>query len=71
MFPISQFLVYTLPDKFSGQVPLVELGFLLILIPMFLPDGIIKSLERWAQNRRRRPQLSSADTLSPVGVGTP
>ncbi|MBV9131752.1 MAG: branched-chain amino acid ABC transporter permease [Chloroflexi bacterium] len=71
MFPISQLLVYTLPDKFSGQVPLVELGILLILIPMFLPDGIIKSLERWAERRRRRPRVPSTDTFAPAPVGAP
>jgi len=65
MFPASQFLVYTLPDNLAGQVPLVELGLLLILIPMFLPDGIIKSLERWSE-QRRRPQATSADTVAPA-----
>jgi len=75
MFPLSQFLVYTLPQNLAGQVPLVELGVLLILIPMLLPNGIIKSLERWSDERRRRRRGQStpaepAEPIAPAAAAT-
>lgn len=61
--PLSQYLIYLVPSGIAGQVHLVALGIVLVLVVMFLPDGIITSWE----NRRRRPrEANAADGLSGV-----
>lgn len=58
--PISQYLTYLVPTGIAGQVHLIALGIVLVLVVMFLPDGLITSFEQW----RRR-----GDTAPTDGIG--
>lgn len=50
--PLSQYLIYLVPTGIAGQVHLIALGIVLVLVVMFLPDGIITSWDTWRANRR-------------------
>ncbi len=56
--PLSQYLIYLVPSGIAGQVHLVALGVVLVLVVMFLPDGIITSWETW---RGRGSPAGTAD----------
>lgn len=67
--PLSAFLIYYTPAELvavAGQVHLVALGVLLVLVVMFLPDGIIPTWQAWRQ-RRAQAQASAGET---VGVAS-
>ena len=52
--PLSVYLIYLTPSGIAGQVHLVALGVVLVLVVMFLPDGIIPTWDTWRADRRRR-----------------
>jgi ABC-type branched-subunit amino acid transport system permease subunit len=56
--PLSQYLIYLVPSGIAGQVHLVALGVVLVLVVMFMPDGIITSWETW---RGRGSEVGPAD----------
>jgi branched-chain amino acid transport system permease protein len=49
--PLSQYLIYWIPSGIAGQVHLVALGVVLVLVVMFLPDGILTSWHTWRLGR--------------------
>ncbi len=51
--PLSAYLIYLIPSQIAGQVHLVALGVILILVVMFLPDGIITTWSTWRGGRSR------------------
>jgi ABC-type branched-subunit amino acid transport system permease subunit len=51
--PLSVYLIYVMPSEIAGQVHLIALGLVLVLVVMFLPDGIIPSWDAWRAARRR------------------
>ncbi len=51
--PVSVFLIYLMPTEIAGQLHLVALGLLLVLVVMFLPDGIIPTWRAWRVRRAR------------------
>lgn len=54
--PLSQYLIYLTPSQIAGQVHLIALGVILVLVVMFMPDGIITSYGTWRGGRdRARP----------------
>lgn len=57
--PLSVYLIYLTPSGIAGQVHLIALGVILVLVVMFLPDGIIPTWDSWRTGRRKR---SPADT---------
>ncbi len=52
IYPLSAYLIFLLPSRLAGQVHLVALGIVLVLVVMFLPDGLIRSYQAW---RRKGP----------------
>ena len=56
--PLSQYLIYLTPSSIAGQVHLVALGVILVLVVMFMPDGIITT---WSARRGGRRRARSAD----------
>jgi ABC-type branched-subunit amino acid transport system permease subunit len=52
--PLSVYLIYLIPSEIAGQVHLVALGVALVLVVMFLPDGIIPTWTAW-RTRRSQP----------------
>ena len=51
LLPLSQYLIYLTPQQIAGQVHLVALGVILVLVVMFLPDGIITTFLTWRRGR--------------------
>jgi ABC-type branched-subunit amino acid transport system permease subunit len=51
VFPLSQELIYRTPTGIAGQVHLVALGVVLVLVVMFLPEGIITTFTTWRGRR--------------------
>lgn len=49
--PLSQYLIYLTPSAIAGQVHLVVLGAILVLVVMFMPDGIIVTYRTWRRGR--------------------
>ncbi len=65
--PLSVYLIYVMPSEIAGQVHLIALGLVLVLVVMFLPDGIIPSWDAWRAARRRAgPDDSAAAELPGV-----
>ncbi|HEX7473406.1 MAG TPA: branched-chain amino acid ABC transporter permease [Candidatus Limnocylindrales bacterium] len=56
--PLSQYLIYLTPSQIAGQVHLIALGVILVLVVMFMPDGIITTFDTW---RHRRSEVRPAD----------
>ena len=54
--PLSVYLIYLIPTEVAGQVHLVALGIVLVLVVMFLPDGIIPTWQSWRLRRARASQ---------------
>ncbi len=64
IYPLSQYLIYLTPGQIAGQVHLVALGVVLVLVVMFLPDGIITTYGTWRAGRGRpRPAEASNERL--------
>ncbi|MBF6606145.1 MAG: branched-chain amino acid ABC transporter permease [Chloroflexi bacterium] len=49
--PLSQYLIYFMPSQIAGQVHLIALGVVLVLVVMFMPDGIITTYQTWRRGR--------------------
>lgn len=62
LMPLSQYLVYVTPSQIAGQVHLIALGVILVLVVMFMPDGIITTFGTWRRDRgtARPPDVESA-----------
>lgn len=56
--PLSQYLIYLTPSGIAGQVHLVALGVVLVLVVMFMPDGIITT---WTSRRGGRGRARPVD----------
>ena len=69
VMPLSQYLIYLLPSGIAGQVHLVALGVVLVLIVMFMPDGIITTYQTWRQRRRAGGSADASDTRVPGAAG--
>jgi ABC-type branched-subunit amino acid transport system permease subunit len=66
--PLSSYLIYLVPSGIAGQIHLVALGVILVLVVMFLPDGIITSWEKW--RRDRGPASPTDGTALPAGTAS-
>jgi branched-chain amino acid transport system permease protein len=67
IMPLSQYLIYLIPSQIAGQVHLIALGAILVLVVMFMPDGIITSWMRW---RSRGDAARPGDAVAePVAGG--
>lgn len=65
--PLSQYLIYLIPSQIAGQVHLVALGVILVLVVMFMPDGIITTWNTWRGDRSRmRPADAAGERLPGV-----
>jgi ABC-type branched-subunit amino acid transport system permease subunit len=54
--PLSQYLIYLTPSQIAGQVHLIVLGVILVLVVMFMPEGIITTYGTWRHGRgKARP----------------
>ena len=51
--PLSVYLIYLMPTQVAGQIHLVALGVVLVLVVMYLPDGIIPTVGAWRARRAR------------------
>ncbi len=51
--PLSSYLIYVIPSEIAGQVHLVALGIALVLVVMFLPNGILPTWTDWRARRAR------------------
>ena len=61
LMPLSQYLIYLTPSQIAGQVHLIALGVILVLVVMFMPEGIITTYGTW---RRGRGKAHPADAES-------
>ena len=65
IYPLSAYLVFLLPSRVAGQLHLVALGIVLVLVVMFLPDGVLRSYQSW---RRRGPNRHRSAAAGPSMV---
>lgn len=65
LLPLSQYLIYLTPSSIAGQVHLVALGVILVLVVMFMPDGIITTFGRWRRGRAAAPPTHAAHPRLP------
>jgi ABC-type branched-subunit amino acid transport system permease subunit len=65
VMPLSQYLIYLTPSAIAGQVHLIALGVILVLVVMFLPDGIISTYHTWRRGRGGPRLADPADTRLP------
>jgi len=63
--PLSVYLIYLTPSGIAGQVHLIALGVILVLVVMFLPDGIIPTWDSWRAGRRKRSPADAAGERLP------
>jgi branched-chain amino acid transport system permease protein len=63
--PLSVYLIYLAPSGIAGQLHLVGLGVILVLVVMFLPNGIIPTWDAWRNARRRPPKVDVPGTTLP------
>ncbi len=61
IWPLSQYLIYLTPSGIAGQVHLIALGVVLVLVVMFLPDGIITTWGTWRRSRRAASAANAPD----------
>jgi len=62
LMPLSQYLIYLTPSQIAGQVHLIALGVILVLVVMFMPDGIITTYGTWRRGRgKTRPADAESD----------
>ena len=57
--PLSVYLIYLTPSEIAGQVHLVALGVVLVLVVIFMPDGIIPTWDTWRASRSK-PRAADA-----------
>jgi branched-chain amino acid transport system permease protein len=62
---LSAYLIYVTPSEIAGQVHLIALGVILVLVVMFLPDGIIPTWDAWRADRSRQPPADAAGERLP------
>src|SRR5450759_5799493 len=65
VMPLSQYLIYLTPSSIAGQLHLIALGVILVLVVMFLPDGILTTYRTWRNARRRPPEVDVPGTTLP------
>ncbi|MBI2756780.1 MAG: branched-chain amino acid ABC transporter permease [Chloroflexi bacterium] len=65
--PLSQYLVFLLPSSVAGQLHLVALGVVLLLVVLFMPDGIVNAYRSaraggsgWRGRRQTAPPAEAA-----------
>jgi len=59
--PLSLYLIYLTPSGIAGQVHLMALGIVLVLVVVFMPDGIITTFTAWRGRRMPvHPDAASA-----------
>ena len=63
--PLSVYLIYLTPSQIAGQVHLIALGLVLILVVMFLPEGIIPSWDARRAARKGPARDDAAGTQLP------
>jgi branched-chain amino acid transport system permease protein len=63
--PLSVYLIYLAPSQIAGQVHLVALGLVLVLVVMFMPEGIIPTWDARRGARWRALAVDSNDTQRP------
>lgn len=69
--PLSQYLIYLMPSQIAGQVHLIALGVVLVLVVMFMPDGIITTYRTWRQGRGETRSTGTADATDASLPGAP
>jgi branched-chain amino acid transport system permease protein len=47
IYPLSAYLIFLLPSRLAGQLHLVALGVVLVLVVMFMPDGVLRTYQAW------------------------
>lgn len=62
--PLSLYLIYLTPSGIAGQMHLMALGIVLVLVVVFLPDGIITTFTTW-RGRRMAVQPDAANARLP------
>jgi len=62
---LGQYLIYVTPSGIAGQVHLIALGVILVLVVVYMPDGIITTYGNW---RSRRRASASADAAGLPGA---
>ena len=69
LYPLSAYLVFLVPSRVAGQVHLAVLGIVLVLVVMFLPDGLIRSYQGWRTKRPKdgRPLEARASIVETAG----
>ena len=67
LMPLSQYLIYLTPSQIAGQIHLIALGVILVLVVMFMPDGIITTYGTW-QRRRRAARPTDAESARLPGA---
>ena len=69
LYPLSAYLVFLVPSRVAGQVHLAALGIVLVLVVMFLPDGLIRSYQGWRTKRPKdaRPLEARASIVETTG----
>ena len=69
IYPLSAYLVFLVPSRLAGQVHLVALGIVLVLVVVFLPDGLIRSYQAWRRKGPidRRPVEARASIVEAAG----
>ncbi len=63
--PLSVYLIYLAPSGIAGQVHLIALGVVLVLVVMYLPDGIIPTWDTWRAGRSKTGRATVADEPLP------
>lgn len=65
VMPLSQYLIYLTPSSIAGQLHLIALGVILVLVVMFLPDGILTTYRTWRRDHSRTRPADPANTRLP------
>ena len=66
--PLSQYLIYITPSQIAGQVHLIALGVILVVVVMFMPDGIITTYGTWRRGRDKARQEDAERARLPESV---
>jgi ABC-type branched-subunit amino acid transport system permease subunit len=64
IMPLSQYLIYLVPTGIAGQVHLIALGLVLVLVVMYMPEGIITSWETWWRDRQGPKPVDGVEQVS-------
>jgi len=64
IYPLSAYLVFLLPSRLAGQLHLVALGVVLVLVVMFMPDGVLRTYQAWrTKGPRDYPPLEAPASI--------